>query len=91
MWHLYLSYPQATFIAAAPSSHTPSDLNTILTVGFNDDLKSLEATTYSFMNSHFKKCVYTMPWDQHILEIPLGLGGGGWAGLVAVPQERSTD
>ena len=85
MWRLYLSCLQATLIAAAPSPQTPNGLNTILTVGY--DLKSLEAATYSFMNSHFKKCVYNMPQDQHILEIPLGLGGGGWAGGSAAGEK----
>lgn len=66
-----------------PSPHTPYGLNTILTVGFKDDLKSLKAATDSFMNGlFFFNCLHQ---DQHILEIPL-VGGvtaedsRSWAG-----------
>lgn len=66
-------------LTLSPSPHTPNGLNAILTVSFEDDLKSLEAATDSFMNGHFlKNGLHHASRPTHFGNSPCG--GRDWRG-----------
>lgn len=68
-----------------PSSiRIPSGLNTILTGGLKDDLKSLEAANYSLRKGHLKELgLHHAPRPAHFGISPEELGRIPGAGLVA--------